>query len=68
MNLRKTVGHAVSDAITIHGAFMGVLSTDRFKGIITVALEADKQRLADFVRDLPSVGGRSHGKLLYFKE
>lgn len=40
---------------------MGVPSYNKYTGIITLALEADRARLSEFVRDLETVEGVSAG-------
>lgn len=51
----------VQNIITKYGdsiiSRMGVPSSDRYTGIITIALEADTDRAAGFVGELKSIGG-----------
>lgn len=51
----------VQHIITRYGdsiiARMGVPSSNRYTGIITIALEAEKTRISEFVSELESVGG-----------
>jgi len=53
----------VQNIITQYGdsiiSRMGVPSPDRDTGVITIAMEADRQRISDFVRELEAVDGVS---------
>lgn len=51
----------VQNIITRYGdsiiSRMGVPSHDRYQGIITIAMEADRARVSQFVNDLESIEG-----------
>ncbi len=53
----------VQNIITRYGdaviSRMGVPSFDRYTGIITVAMEADRKKISDFVHELEAVDGVS---------
>ena len=55
----------VQNIITRYGdsiiSRMGVPSPDRYQGIITIAIEADRARVSQFISDLESVDGVNAG-------